>query len=216
MTDATLVSCNTARAEPRWMVRGQMVATGIYKRPVDGPVMARRLNLDGDEQGDRRSHGGPHKAVYAYPSEHYAVWAPEFPGVELGWGTFGENLTTAGLSEESVWIGDEFVIGGARLRVTQPRYPCFRLARKMERRDFVARFLESGRSGFYLAVVEEGTIEAGDRIERALRTPGAVSVLDIVRLATGKCEDRTLIARALALEGLPHFWKEQILDRRRS
>ncbi len=216
MSEATIVSLNTGRAEPHWTLRGQPVSTGIYKRPVGGPVMARKLNLDGDEQADRRVHGGPLKAIYAYPSEHYWFWTPELPDVELPWGAFGENLTTGGLSEDGVRIGDEFAVGGARLRVTQPRYPCFKLATKMNRRDFPLRFLDSGRIGFYLAVVEEGLIGVGDRIERIAGPVDGVSVLDIVRLATGASADRELIRRALDLRGFPHFWKEQILDRHRS
>jgi MOSC domain-containing protein YiiM len=217
MDGARLISLNVGRAEPHWTLRGQPVSTGIYKRPVDGGVMARKMNLDGDEQADRRVHGGLLKAVYAYPSEHYGFWAQQLGDVELGWGAFGENLTTSGLSEADVRIGDEFTLGGARLRVTQPRYPCFKLATKMRRREFPLEFLDSGRTGFYLSVVTEGVIAAGDRIERVSGPDGdGVSVLDLVRLATGASEDRDLIRRALDVPGLPNFWREQILDRHRS
>lgn len=217
MDGARLISLNVGRAEPHWTLRGQPVSTGIYKRPVDGPVMARKLNLDGDEQADRRVHGGVLKAVYAYPSEHYGFWGPQLADVELGWGAFGENLTTSGLSEAEVRIGDEFALGGARLRVTQPRYPCFKLATKMGRREFPLQFLDSGRTGFYLSVVAEGVIAAGERIERVDGPDGdGVSVLDLVRLATGASDDRELIRRALDVPGLPNFWREQILDRHRS
>src|SRR3982751_4220491 len=149
--------------------RSDPVQTGIYKTPVDGPVLVRRLNLDGDRQADLSVHGGPEKAVYLYPGEHYAWWREQLPGVSLPWGAFGENLTAKGLLETMVRVGDLLRIGTAEFVVTQPRMPCFKLNVRFQRPDMVKRFLQAARSGFYLAVLKEGRLAAGDPIEL---TPG--------------------------------------------
>ena len=141
-------------------------APSIFKSPVAGPTACRRLNLDGDLQSDLAVHGGPDKAVYAYHAEHYAFWREELPGVQLPWGSFGENLTIDGLPDESeLYIGDRLRVGSAVLAITQPRLPCAKLALRFRRPDMVKRFLASGRTGFYLAVVSEGIVEAGDEVE---------------------------------------------------
>lgn len=146
--------------------RGRKVTTGIFKEPVEGLVRIRRTGLEGDRQADPSVHGGPMKAVYAYPSEHYPSWRRELERPDLGWGAFGENLTIEGLEEGQVHIGSRLRIGSAVLKVTQPRMPCYKLGIRFGRIDMVRRFLASGRSGFYLAVVEEGDVAAGDPIER--------------------------------------------------
>ncbi|MGH9813488.1 MAG: MOSC domain-containing protein, partial [Candidatus Acidiferrales bacterium] len=143
---------------------GQRVLTGIFKQPVAGRVGVRRLNLDGDRQADLSVHGGPDKAVYAYPAEHYDFWRHELPGMELPFGMFGENLTVEGLREDEVNIGDRFAIGTAEFQVTQPRLPCYKLGIKFGRADMVKRFLHSRCTGFYFRVVKEGEVEAGDAI----------------------------------------------------
>jgi MOSC domain-containing protein YiiM len=140
------------------------VLSAIYKQPVTGPVMVRRLNLDGDQQADLKVHGGPDKAVYCYPSEHYAAWSNELER-HFEHGFFGENLTVSGLSEESLHIGDVLSVGEAVLQVSQPRLPCFKLGIKFGDQAFIARFLQSGRSGFYCRVLQEGMIEPGQPIE---------------------------------------------------
>src|SRR5262245_28815032 len=117
--------------------KGQLVMTGIFKAPIDGRVQVRRLNLDGDRQADLSVHGGPNKAIYVYPSEHYDYWRDEFPGMELPWGMFGENFTTVGLQEGAVHVGDQFRIGSAVAMVTQPRLPCYKLAAKFGREDII-------------------------------------------------------------------------------
>ena len=156
-----LISVNVAR--PRLVrYQEQTVSTGIFKQPVSGPVALRTLNLEGDRQADLGVHGGPFKAVYAYPSGHYGFWREELPGASLPWGMFGENFTSAGLFEGELHIGDRLRIGRAILVVRQPRIPCYKLALKFQRDDILARFLRSGRSGFYFSVEQEGTVEAGN------------------------------------------------------
>jgi MOSC domain-containing protein YiiM len=174
-----LVSVNVGR--PREIqVPGEVVLTSIFKNPVPGPVRVTRLNLDGDEQSDLSVHGGVNKAVYAYPSEHYAFWRRELPDAELPWGAFGENLTTEGPLESTTHIGDRFRIGTAELVVTQPRMPCFKLALKFGREDMITRFLKSGLSGFYLSVAEEGEVAAGNPIV-VLSRADAPSIAEVLR-----------------------------------
>jgi MOSC domain-containing protein YiiM len=179
------------------------VATGIFKSPVAGPVMLRRLNLDGDRQADLTVHGGRDKAVYAYASEHYVFWREEFPEMELPWGMFGENFTTEGLFEDSAHIGDHYRIGEALLSVTQPRLPCFKLAIRFGRDDIIRRFLASGRSGIYFAVLEQGLVETGDKIERVREDESRITVADINRAFVHPRENLPLLRRAAEFEKLP-------------
>jgi MOSC domain-containing protein YiiM len=196
--------------EVRWQKR--TVSTGIFKEPIHGPVMLRTLNLDGDRQADLTSHGGTHKAVYVYPGEHYGPWRAELPDVELPWGAFGENFTTEGLLEDEVHIGDRFRIGEAEVVVVQPRMPCFKLGMRFGDPEMIARFLASRRSGFYLAVLREGRVEAGDPIELLGRDPNLVSVDEVNRLAFGGQGERDdeALERVQRLEILPEDWKVQI------
>jgi len=193
--------------------RGRTVTTGIFKRPVATRVIVRTLNLEGDRQADLRVHGGPSKAVYAYPSEHYPFWRHELPEMELPWGMFGENLTTAGLLENKVNIGDRFRIGSVELIVTQPRMPCYKLGVRFGRKDIVKRFLYSGRTGFYFAVEREGDLGAGDSITRIARDKHEVTVADIARLSTYDKSDLSMLRRALLLEALPDVWREYFRER---
>ena len=172
----------------------------------------RRHNLDGDRQSDLTVHGGPYKAVYCYPSEHYAHWKRELPDMDLPWGMFGENLTTEGLAEDAVSIGDQFRVGSAVLQVTQPRMPCFKLGIRFGRADMVKRFWISGRSGIYFSVAEEGDVAAGDPIERIARDPQDVSVAAVVRLYRGDETSADLLQRALRAP-LWGSWEEELRER---
>jgi MOSC domain-containing protein YiiM len=197
-----IISLNVGR--PRIVVdRGREVSTGIFKSPVAGPLMLRQTNFDGDRQADLSVHGGVNKAVYAYPSEHYEYWRAELPGVELTWGNFGENLTTEGLLESEARIGDQFRAGGAVVRVTQPRLPCFKLGIRFERDDMPKRFLASGRSGIYFAVIEEGLVNTGDAIELLERDARGVTIADVNRAFVHSRENRDLLRRIVELEILP-------------
>jgi len=187
---------------------GQTVSTGIFKTPVEGRVMLRTLNLDGDRQADLSVHGGPYKAVYAYPSEHYDYWREELPGTELPWGMFGENFTTEGLDETSVHVGDRFRLGAAEVTVTQPRMPCYKLGIKFGRQDILKRFLASGRTGFYFSVQREGEVGAGDEFELIGRDGNGVTVADITRLYARDRSDFETMRRAVAVEALPESWRE--------
>ena len=199
---------------PREVVwKGITVQTAIFKEPVAGAVAIRELNLAGDQQADLTVHGGSEKAVYAYPAEHYEYWRKQLSDVSLSWGTFGENLTTAGLWEETLCIGDLLKIGSAVLRVTQPRMPCYKLQLRFNRDDMIKRFLVSGRSGFYLSVIEPGNVGAGSRVEILDRDPNSVTITDIVRLYFGQARDPELLQRAMNVTSLPENWKTQLLLR---
>ncbi len=186
---------------------GKRVTTGIFKDAIEGSVEVRRHNLDGDEQADLSVHGGPTKAVYAYPGEHYAYWRKELSDHDLPWGSFGENFTVEGVDEEAMYIGDEFRIGTAKLVVTEPRMPCFKLGIKFGRADMVKRFLKSQRSGFYFGVVEEGRVQAGDEFDRLSQHPDGLSVADVTRLYTTEKGSAQLLKKAISVSALPESWR---------
>ena len=192
---------------------GGIVSTGIFKNAVPGAIRVERLNLVGDRQADLTVHGGTHKAVYAYPSEHYAYWQHELAENDLPWGMFGENLTTEGLHESAVYIGDRYHIGTAELIVTQPRVPCYKLGIRFGRPEMIKLFLHSGRSGFYFAVVQEGEVKAGDSIELLNREANSLSVFAINKLYGSEKNDRDMLLRASQLEGLPESWRGYFLER---
>jgi MOSC domain-containing protein YiiM len=201
----SLISVNVGLPKTvQW--RDQAVSTGIFKSPVEGPVELRRHNLAGDGQADLTVHGGPTKAVYAYPTEHYAYWREELPDVEFEWGHFGENLSVDGMDERSTYIGDEFSVGTARLVVTEPRMPCFKLGVRFGRADMPKRFLQSGRSGFYFGVLEEGTVEAGNTLERISQHPDGLSVAEVTSLYTTERGNVALLKKAIAATALPESW----------
>jgi len=187
--------------------KGRVVTTGFFKEPVEGRVMMRTLNLDGDGQADLTVHGGPSKAVYLYPAEHYEYWRAELPDMDLPWGSFGENLTTEGLSEDAVNIGDRFRIGSAEVMVTEPRMPCYKLGIRFGRDDIIKRFLASRRSGFYFAVLQEGEIGAGDAIELISRDDNNITVADITELYAGDKDNLEMLHRAVQIEALPEKWR---------
>jgi MOSC domain-containing protein YiiM len=206
-----LISVNVG--QPRaveW--QGRLVETSIFKAPIAGPIALRSLNLDGDRQADLSAHGGAHKAVYVYPSEHYDFWRGELPGVDMPWGMFGENFTTAGLLED-VQIGDRFRIGSAEVIVSEPRVPCYKLGLKFGRADMVKRFLASRRTGFYVMVVKEGLVQAGDPITLLARAESGVSIADAIDLYASDRPNPAILRRAADLAALSEAWRGFLRDR---
>jgi MOSC domain-containing protein YiiM len=201
-----LISLNTGG--PRQVTwNGQTVRTSIWKSPRVGRLRVASLNIDGDEPSDLSVHGGRAKAVYLYPSEHYEYWRRELPAMELPWGIFGENLTTEGVLENDVSIGDRIEVGTAEFLVTQPRQPCFKLGMLFGRDDMIERFIASGRPGFYLAVVREGEVAAGDSIAFTHRA-GSLSVGAIADLQADDEGKRDVLKRAAELPALSGSWRE--------
>ena len=193
--------------------QGKTVSTGIFKEPVGKRVMLRKLNLDGDGQADRNVHGGINKAAYAYPFEHYEVWSRELGRADFTFGQFGENFTVSGMLEDAVRIGDIFRIGSALVEVTQPRAPCFKLGIRMGMESFPKSFLSSGRTGFYMKVLEEGEVGTGDVFERAGGEEDALSVHDIWRLAVQDRQDLEGAKKALRLSSLAPEWRVRLEKR---
>ncbi|MGH9282616.1 MAG: MOSC domain-containing protein [Acidimicrobiales bacterium] len=199
-----VVSVNVG--EPRevpW--HGRMVRTAIWKEPVDGPVQVRGVNLAGDDQADRRVHGGSHKAVYAYATADYAWWSEQL-GIELGPGTFGENLTVEGVDLTAAGVGEQWRVGTCTLEVSEPRFPCFKLGIRMGTADFVDLFEMVGRFGTYLRIVEEGAVTAGDPIDLLSRPEPALTVAELAEARHS--DDRELLERVAAHPAVAERWAE--------
>jgi MOSC domain-containing protein YiiM len=175
-----VISVNVGTLQFLGVAKGRRIMSGIHKHPVEGSVAVRKTNFEGDKQADLTVHGGVNKAVYVYPSENYPFWKTQFPGKKLPWGSFGENLTTEGLLEDSIRIGDRLVIGAAEFEVMQPRMPCYKLGLKFETQSILKTFLDSRRSGFYLRVLTEGTVRAGDQIKLVVGDEGNPTVKETV------------------------------------
>lgn len=207
-----IISLNVGR--PRIVMwKGEPVSTGIFKEPVAGSVHLRTLNLDGDRQADLSVHGGPGKAVYVYPVEHYDYWKKELPEMPLPLGMFGENFSTEGLLESTLNIGDRFQIGSAEVTVTQPRMPCYKLGVRFGRMDILRRLLASGRTGFYFSVTREGEVAAGDSFTSLERDEHRIKVADITRLYALDKDDLATMRRAIEVEALPQGWRDYFLQR---
>ncbi|MEL6534480.1 MAG: MOSC domain-containing protein [Bacteroidota bacterium] len=189
--------------------RGKEVNTGIFKQSISGPVKVSTLNLEGDQQADLKVHGGVNKAVYFYDRSHYDFWRQTRPDLTFEAGVFGENLSVVGVpSEEELFIGDQFQLGTALFKVTQPRLPCFKLGIKMGDPGFVKDFMQAMRPGFYVKVLEEGVITPGDVGKQIRVNEGAVTTNDVVRLYTTHREDRALLTKAVGTQALPEDWVE--------
>ncbi len=193
-------------------INGQQVLTGIYKTPVQGRVWLGKLTLLGDGQADTSVHGGEHQAVYCYPFEHFAYWQYRLKTPHLAYGTFGENFTVSGLIEEDICIGDILQIGdaktGAVVQVTMPRIPCFKFGHKIGHPDILDEFLRSGKSGFYLRVIQTGVVKANDPISVIERDPQAISIRTTLGLQKLDEGDSALLKRALTVKSLTPLLKQ--------
>ena len=189
------------------------VSTAIFKEPVEGAIPIRKLNLDGDRQADLTVHGGPQKAVYGYPVEHYDYWRELLPQMPPVLGAFGENLTTRGALEEDLCIGDHVRVGTALLQVAQPRMPCYKLQVRFDREDMTKLFVASLRSGFYFSVIEEGEVGEGDAMKIVQREQHGISVAIVNRLYYARTIDEELLERTLRVPGLTSESRSAILSR---
>jgi MOSC domain-containing protein YiiM len=193
------------------LFNGQTITTAIFKDPVKGPVMLRKINLDGDKQADLTVHGGVDKAVYSYPAEHYDYWRKQYPNIDIIWGMFGENFTTEGLMEDTVNIGDQVQIGSAKIVATQPRMPCYKLGVRFGIMEIIRRFLSSGRPGIYFKVLKQGEVKTDDKIEIIEKDKNNVTVKDIVRLYINRdhVDNIETMRRAIKIDALPEGWKHE-------
>jgi MOSC domain-containing protein YiiM len=189
---------------------GHRITTGFFKSPLSGMAHARKLGIEGDFQGDLSVHGGPEKAVYFYAREHYAAWEMLLGSGPLPPGSFGENITSEGLLETDLNIGDVVRIGTSTLQVLQPRSPCYKLQIRFERPDMTALFFHQAKPGWYASVLDEGTFSADDDIVLVDRAPEGITIADIWRYSAQAEVDRTTVERVRSLKLLPDFWKNRI------
>ena len=195
------------------LYRGKKITTGIFKKPVNGRVMLRSMNLDGDGQADLTSHGGIHKAAYVYSIENYDFWKKELGRTDFAFGQFGENFTVEGMPEDEIHVGDVFRVGGALVEVTQPRVPCYKLGIRMGLSQFVKMFLASCRVGFYLRVLEEGEVGAGDVFNRVRTDPERMTVREICHLLYFDPENLRGANKALRIRALSPGWQQSFVER---
>jgi MOSC domain-containing protein YiiM len=197
-----LISLNVGKpCDIEW--NGKTIRTSIFKYPVDDKRHVFLQNIEGDEQADLRVHGGFNKAIYAYDISHYEQWKKLLLRDDWPWGLFGENLTTEGLLDEDVRIGDVYEIGTAKLQVVQPRFPCMKLNLRFDRTDMIDLFMEQRRNGIYFKVMEEGTIQAGDEIKRVEASPYAVTIADYVNCYYEKGKPQNICNTILSIPFLP-------------
>lgn len=192
--------------------QGKKVRTGIFKTPVTEARYLSSVNFAGDEQADLKNHGGPDKAVCVYPYERYAYWEEKL-GITLALGAFGENITTEGMLEDEICIGDRFRMGGTMVQVSQPRQPCFKLGVKHGLPELPLAIQQTGYTGYYFRVLQEGEVRPGDQLELVERHPAGVTLTFANRVMHVDKEDADGIRRILAVEELSTSWREQLTAR---
>lgn len=206
MTGFDVIELRTGRLRP---LGPKGLPSGIRKAAVTGPVMARHTGFDGDEQGDRKHHGGPDKAIHAYPVQSYLLWTADLPDLaaQMAPGAFGENLVIGGAVEADMCLADQWRLGGALLEVSQSRQPCWRLNLRFDRPDMARRVQATGRTGWYFRVLKDGPIEAGDRAQLLARPHPEWSLDRVWHLLYRNTQDREALAALAALPGLPDRWR---------
>ncbi len=192
--------------------RGKTITTGIFKEPVEGRIALRTLNLEGDGQADLKGHGGIHKAAYVFSHEYFSHWERELEREEFPYGQFGENFTVEGMTDEIIHVGDVFRVGGALVEVSQPRVPCFKLALRMEEPRFLKSFMALARVGYYLRVLEEGEVGAGDSVERVRTDPEGMTVREMFNLLYHYKDKLAGARRALRIDALSPGWRGSFKD----
>lgn len=207
---AEVQSVNVSGPLRRVPFAGQMITTGFFKTAVSETIRVNKLGIVGDSQGDLTVHGGLDKAVYFYPEEHYVAWEMLLDSGPLPSGSFGENITSKGILEWNVSIGDILQIGTATLQVIQPRSPCYKLQVRFGRTDMTALFFQQGKPGWYASVLQEGSFAPGTQIEFISRAAESITIADIWRYAARGNVNRTTVERVMELQLLPDFWKNRI------
>jgi MOSC domain-containing protein YiiM len=211
MTAGRLLAVNVGRPrEIEW--EGKTVRTAIWKEPVEGPRMVRRINIDGDDHADRLAHGGEHRAVFVYQIDSYRYWERQLGRDDFVYGQFAENLTVEGLADDEVCIGDRYRIGEALFEVTQPRVTCYRVGIRMNEPAMPTLLVAHHRPGFYFRVREEGVVQAGDEIEKVADGPEQLTVAEIDGLLYLTNKSRALIERALRVQALSEGWQRSFRE----
>ena len=207
-----ILSLNVSKAKAITYKNGK-VLTGIFKVPVVGPRMVRQLNIDGDQQADLKLHGGIHKAVYAFPSEHYSYYQRELKQNPYERGQFGENLTTEGMLESDVRIGDRFRAGSVLFEVSQPRSPCYKFGIKMGVAEALVVCINCSKTGFYFRVIEEGMIQSGDVIELEFSNDTAPTVEEVHKLYYLDKKNIAGLKHAAKCEALTQVFRDKFTNR---
>jgi len=209
-----LISINTSK-QKFIEYQGKPISTGIFKESIEGNILVKKGNLEGDEQADLLNHGGPHKAVYAFSYNHYDYWREILKNNKLQHGAFGENLTISDFDEASVFIGDQFSIGDCILEVSQPRVPCFKLGIALNNTKAPKLFTKSFNTGVYFRVIKEGKITRGDQVTKIHSVPNSVSVRSLFRAYFDKSYDQAnqIMAQALLLDALAPEWRDKLTGR---
>lgn len=205
----SVLSLQVGRAAPLGPKR---IRSAFVKQPISGSIAVERLGLDGDEQADLRVHGGPDKAVYFYPSEHYPRWIADVPRHEqiLMPGGFGENVTTLGLDEQTIAIGDVLALGSTEMQVTQPRQPCFKLGLRFADNSLGRIMMHSGRTGWYMRVLQAGVMKAGDEIHVLRRPAPQWSIARFNDFVVRRSATTDELKELSQIEGLAEVWREEI------
>jgi MOSC domain-containing protein YiiM len=212
MTERAIHSVNVG--QPRTMeAGGKTVTTSIFKSPVEGRVAVRKHALEGDTQSNLAVHGGPDKAVYGYPLEHFDFWRAQYPDLEIEFGFFGENLVTTGMFEGALHIGDRYRFGSAVLEVSEPRFPCAKMVARIGDPESAEKFIASRKSGYYLRVIEEGAVAVGDTIELVDSSDYPLTIREVVDAHANKDSDPELLRRAIDCPRLPEKWRTRFANR---
>lgn len=204
-----IISTNIAKPTS-FLWNGKQETTGIYKKPTDHPIYLGKEAVKGDEISNRKVHGGEHKACYLFSRDHYPYWKNLYPEMDWNWGMFGENLTIEGLDETKLYIGDIYKIGTALVQITQPREPCYKLGAKFGTQGILKQFIEHGRPGTYVSVLEEGNVSAGDSVTLVSPYKNKLTTAEFFRLLFAKEKDRGILDLAVQNEALPERKREKL------
>jgi MOSC domain-containing protein YiiM len=198
-----IISTNLAKPVSfQW--KGQQVTTGIYKKPVEEPLYLTKNDVVQDEVSDRLHHGGYYKACYLYSAEQYPYWQEQYPHLDWNWGMFGENLTVADFDEHKIYLGDIYKLGNATVQVSQYREPCYKLGHKFGAQDMIRQFIEYGRAGTYISILEEGSVSVGDEFQLVERPTELISVAELFHLVFARDKDQNLLKIAAQSMAIPH------------
>ncbi|MEY8779016.1 MOSC domain-containing protein [Allomuricauda sp. XS_ASV26] len=189
---------------------GKETTTGIYKFPVDQPILLESTDVKGDSVIDRKHHGGIYKAAYLFSADHYAYWKEKYPDLEWNWGMFGENLTIQGLNESQIRIGSIYRLGTALVQITQPREPCYKLGIRFKDQNMIKQFIDHGFPGTYVRVLENGTVKTGDSMELSNASETPLTVQEFYKLLYAKTKDSHVLRLALQNEAIPKSKREKL------
>ncbi|MEL0456879.1 MOSC domain-containing protein [Flavobacteriaceae bacterium SZ-1-7] len=203
---------STNIAKPKTIIwRKKEVVTGIYKTPTNAPIFLGKSDVKDDEVTDRKYHGGEFKACYLFSEDYYGYWKNLYPNLKWNWGMFGENLTVSGLDETKIFVGDIYKVGEAKIQITQPREPCFKLGAKFGNQNILKKFIAHGHPGTYIRVLEEGYVKPGDTFTLVERPENSLTTAQLYHLIFAKTKDKDLLNRATKNNALPERARKEFM-----